>query len=343
MSKIGEQTIKFEKDIYIISTSSVVGKKENQGPLAGSFDIVIEDIMFNQDSWEKAETSMLLTSLELAIKKANLKDSDIDYILSGDLINQSTSSVFAIRDLANGQNKNPRPYIGLFSACSVMGLGMGIGSMFLESGFGNNVLVGASSHFSTAERQFRFPIELGSQRTPTASTTVTGAAGVVLSANGKNSDPRVRTSTTGKIVDLGITDPANMGAAMAPAAVDTLIAHFTDLGIQPDYYDCIATGDLGHVGHEIVVNLMEKAGYEMGNRYVDCGIMIYDKETQDTHNGGSGPGCSGVTFAGNLYKKLINKQIKKLLFVPTGALMSPMTVQQKESIPGIAHAVSIEI
>lgn len=336
MPKMGEQTVKFEKNIYVKSTSSVVGPKEGEGPLAGSFDIVLDDIMVGEKSWEKAESKILSSSLDMAIKKANLKIEDIDYILSGDLLNQSTGSVFAIRDI-------PRPYIGIFAACSAMGLGMGIGSMFLESGFGKNIMVGVCSHFSAAEKQFRFPLDLGSQRPPTSSTTVTGAASVIISDTGANSDPKIRTATTGKMIDMGISDPTNMGAAMAPAAVDTLVTHFKDLNIQPDYYDCIATGDLGYIGHEIVVNLMEKQGYEMGNRYVDCGIMIFDKDKQDTHNGGSGPACSGVTFAGSLYKKLLTGQIKKLLFVPTGALMSPLSVQQKENIPGIAHAVSIEI
>ena len=333
MANKGEQTVTFNKDISIISTASVVGPKEGQGPLKDHFDIVLDDIMAGEKSWEKAESQIANKSLDLAVRKSGVGISSIDYILAGDLLNQSTGSIFGIREFE-------RPYLGIFGACSAMGLGMGMGAMILEGGFGKNVLVGASSHFCAAEKQFRYPLELGSQRPPTSTTTVTGCGSAVLSTV-KQEGPRIKAITTGKMVDMGIKDHTNMGAAMAPSAVDTMLAHFKDLNIGPDHYDVIATGDLGYVGHELVTTLMEKEGYTMPN-YVDCGILIYDKNTQDTHCGGSGCACSGVTFAGYLYKRLMEGDIKRLLFIPTGALMSPLSVQQKESIPGIAHAVAIE-
>ncbi|MCL1936209.1 MAG: stage V sporulation protein AD [Defluviitaleaceae bacterium] len=334
MANIGKQTIKFKKNISILETASIVGPKEGDGPLKNYFDIVLEDIMAGENTWEKAESIIVRKSLELATKKAKLAMTDIDYIIAGDLLNQNTGSTFGIRDLH-------RPFIGIFSACSAMGLSMGLGATFLESNFAKNVLASSSSHFCAAEKQFRFPLELGSQRPPTSTTTVTGC-GVALLSNDNSDLPKIKAITTGKIVDMGITDPFNMGAAMAPAALDTIITHFNDLNIEPDYYDLIITGDLGHIGSEIILTLSKKEGYLLKN-YKDCGILIYDKDTQDTHSGGSGCACAGTTFAGYLYKKMIEKEIKKLLFVPTGALLSPLSVLQKESIPGIAHAVAIEI
>lgn len=333
MSNIGKQTVRFVKNINIVSAASVVGPKEGQGPLGKHFDIVLEDIMAGEKSWEKAESQISKKALDLATRKAGISISGIDYVLAGDLLNQSTGSIFGVKDFN-------RPFLGIFGACSTMGLGMGLGAMLLEGGFGENILVGASSHFCAAEKQFRFPLELGSQRPPTSTTTVTGCGAAVLSTSGTS--PRVTSFTTGKIVDMGIKDPNNMGAAMAPSAVDTLITHFKDLNITPDYYDVIATGDLGYIGHELVLSLMKKEGYDLGDNYVDCGILIYDKNSQDTHSGGSGCACSGVTFASYLYQKLVKGEIKRLLFIPTGALMSPLSVQQKETIPGIAHAISIE-
>jgi stage V sporulation protein AD len=213
----------------------------------------------------------------------------------------------------------------------------------LEAGLGKHMLVGVSSHFSAAEKQFRLPLGMGSQRTPTASTTVTGGAAVIVSTEGQPTDPRITAITTGKMIDLGITDPANMGAAMAPAAVSTLITHFKALNIQPDHYDMIVTGDLGHVGHQLVHELMAQEGYPLSSNYTDCGILIFDQATQDTHNGGSGPGCCGVTLAGHLLAQLRAQTLKKVLFVPTGALLSLTSSQQALSIPGSAHAVAIEV
>ena len=333
MANIGEQTVKFSRPISILSTASVVGPKEGDGPLGKQFDIVLEDILAGEESWEKAESEIVNKALDLAVRKSGVSIHAIDYILAGDLLNQNMGSTFGIRELE-------RPYLGIFGACSAIGLGLSIGSMLIDGGFATNTLVGASSHFCAAEKQFRFPLELGTQRPPTSTWTVTGSGTAVLSKNGNG--PFITSATNGKIVDLGIKDANNMGAAMAPAAVDTLCAHFKDLDIKPDHYDLIATGDLGYIGHELVINLMEKKGYDLSKNYTDCGILIFDKETQDTHSGGSGCACSAVTFASYLYDRIKRGVLNKVLFVPTGALLSTTSLQQGESIPGVAHAVSIE-
>ena len=330
---IGSQSIQFENPVSIVSTASVVGPKEGEGPLRQYFDIIMKDALGDESSWEKAESKLVKDSLEIAIKKSNLSLNEIDYLLSGDLLNQSIATTFGIRDLK-------KPFFGLYGACSTMGESMSLGAILIDGGFATNVLVGASSHFCAAEKQFRFPLELGTQRPPSASWTVTGDGSAVLSKNG--TAPFITGITTGKIVDMGITDANNMGAAMVPAAVDTLLAHFKDTGRNPDYYDVIASGDLGHIGKSLVIDLMEKEGYDLTKNYTDCGVEIFDKEKQDTHAGGSGCGCSAVTFAGYYYDMLKRGEIKNMLFMPTGALMSPTSVQQGESIPGIAHAVVIE-
>ncbi len=329
----GEKTIVFEKPINILSTASVVGPKEGEGPLAAYFDTVLEDNYANEKSWEAAESKIVKQCFELALSKAGCSPKDVDYVISGDLLNQSVGSTFGIRDLNI-------PFFGIFGACSTMGEGMSLGAILIDGGFADKVLVGASSHFCAAEKQFRFPLELGTQRPPTASWTVTGDGSAVLSREGEG--PFITAVTTGKIVDMGISDAANMGAAMAPAALDTLISHFKDMNTKPEDYDLIVTGDLGHIGRELVVRLAAEEGYILGDNYTDCGILIFDKEKQDTHAGGSGCGCSAVTFAGYLLDCMKKGSINKLLFIPTGALMSPTSTQQGESIPGIAHAVVIE-
>lgn len=331
--KIGEQSVKFENPIYIKATASIAGHKEGEGPLKEYFDEVLPDSLDGEKTWEKAESRMIKKSLDLVVKKSGLSMNDIDYIISGDLLNQSISSTFGIRD-------TNRPFFGIFGACSTMGESMMLGSMLLDGGFGKYILANASSHFCAAEKQFRLPLNMGTQRPPTSTWTVTGAGSAVLSVNG--SGPIITHATTGKIVDMGITDPSNMGAAMAPSAVDTLITHFRDLGREPSYYDLIITGDLGYIGHELVIKLAKEEGFDLSENYSDCGIKIFDKHTQDTHSGGSGCGCAALTFAGFLYSKLVNKEYKRILFVPTGALMSPISSQQGESIPGIAHALCIE-
>ncbi len=335
--KIGGQSIQFENPVRVLSTASVVGPKEAEGPLAARFDVKLTDILAGEKTWEKAESAIVKQALTLAIRKAGLETSQIEYLLTGDLLNQDAGSNFGVKDLQI-------PFFGLFGACSTMGESMSLGAMLIDGGFAEYVLVGASSHFCASEKQFRFPLDLGTQRAPTASWTVTGDGCAVLGrSDEKNGTGTVITAvTTGKIVDMGVKDINNMGAAMAPAAASTMAAHFKDFGRGPEYYDLIATGDLGYVGRDLLVKLMEEEGYQLGSRYTDCGILIFDREKQDTDAGGSGCGCSAVTFAGDFYSRLQSGELKKILFIPTGALMSPTTTQQGENIPGIAHAVVLE-
>ena len=331
--KIGTQTVRLSKPVIITGVGAVVGPKEGECPLAGLFDKVAEDALYGEDSWEKAESKFVTEALQIAVEKSGRKMEDMDYILCGDLLNQCTGTTFGIKDFKV-------PYFGLFGACSTMGESMSLGAMLVDGDFANNVVVGASSHFCAAEKQFRFPLALGTQRPPSATWTVTGDGSAVLSKEGKG--PVITEITTGKIIDMGVTDTMNMGAAMAPAAVNVLTAHFKDTGRQPSYYDVIATGDLGYIGKQLVIELMAKEGYEMGENFTDCGIEIFDKESQDTHAGGSGCACSAVTFTSYFYKKLMEGTIGRMLFIPTGALMSPTTSQQGSTIPGIAHGVVIE-
>jgi len=331
--RMGKQTVRLSEGVYIISAASTVGPKEAEGPLGKYFDQTTEDMMFGEKSWELAESKFVEKNMELVLQKANMRPKDMDYILCGDLLNQCTGSTFGIRDL-------DIPFYGLFGACSTMGESMSLGAMLIDGGFARNVLTGASSHFCAAEKQFRFPLPLGTQRPPTSTWTVTGDGAVVLAKKGTG--PKITEIITGKIVDMGVTDVNNMGAAMAPAAAALLKAHFEDTGRTPQDYDVIATGDLGTVGRQLVAELMEKEGYHMDERYTDCGIEIFDAEKQDTHAGGSGCACSAVTFCAYFYPKLLSGEIGRMLFIPTGALMSTTTSQQGQSIPGIAHGLVIE-
>jgi stage V sporulation protein AD len=330
---MGEQTMQFEKPPSILAAASVVGPKEGEGPLARYFDVVTQDVLFGKESWEKAESEMVRQAVELVVQKANKNMEDIQYILAGDLLNQGTGSSFGLRE-------TKRPVFGLFGACSAIGEAMSLGSALIDGGFAEHIVASASSHFCGAEKTFRFPLELGTQRPPTASWTVTGDGALVLSAMGEG--PYITSCTTGRILDMGIKDANNMGAAMAPAAADVITKHFRDLNRTPDYYDVIATGDLGKIGKEMLEHLMKEQGYDLSGNLTDCGLEIFDLETQDVHAGGSGCGCAAVVFAGFFYKQLQTKQIKKMLFIPTGALHSVTTIQQGETIPGIAHAVAIE-
>ena len=331
--KIGKQTVRLSQGVVILSAASTVGPKESEGPLGKYFDQKTEDQFFGEKTWELAESKFVEKNMELAVQKANLNPKDVDYVLCGDLLNQCTGSTFGIKNLNI-------PFFGLFGACSTMGESMSLGAMLVDGGFANHVLTGASSHFCAAEKQFRFPLPLGTQRPPTATWTVTGDGAVVLTRKGDG--PKIVEITTGKIVDMGVTDANNMGAAMAPAAADLLKTHFEDTGRTPQEYDVIATGDLGTVGRQLVVELLKKEGYDMDSRYVDCGILIYDDKTQDTHAGGSGCACSAVTFCAYFYPKLVSGEIGRMLFIPTGALMSPTSSQQGQPIPGIAHGLVIE-
>ena len=330
---IGEASVKFANPPSIIATASIVGPKEGEGPLASYFDEVSEDVLFGKETWEQAESELVRRTMELAVKKAKLQMTDIRYILAGDLLNQDSGSTYGVRSLN-------RPFFGLFGACSAMGEALSLGAMLIDGGFADNVLASASSHFCGAEKTFRFPLELGTQRAPTASWTVTGDGAAVLSKTG--SGPYITSVTTGSVIDMGIKDANNMGAAMAPAAADVITKHFKDLNRNENYYDVIATGDLGEVGQNLLLQLMDKEGYNLSGKLTDCGLLIFDRQSQDVKAGGSGCGCSAATFAGYFYSRFKKGEIKKMLFVPTGALHSVVTIQQGETMPAIAHAVAIE-
>ena len=317
----------------IISAASIVGPKEGKGPLASYFDESIDDEMWGEKSWEKAESRLIKETFARIINKSKVPRDNVDYIIAGDLLNQCIAVSFGLRE-------SETPFFGVYGACSTMGESMSIGAMLIDGGFAANVVCITSSHFCSAEKQFRFPLELGSQRPPTAQWTVTGSGGVMLADNGVG--PHIARITTGKIVDMGIRDSNNMGAAMAPAAADTIFAHFNDTGLPHDYYDQIITGDLGEIGMEICGELLFFNDMDISSRLNDCGLLIFDKLKQDPHAGGSGCGCSATVFAGFLYNQLKTNKLNRLLFVPTGALLSSVSVQQGESIPCIAHAVGIE-
>ena len=333
MRHIGTQTIMFDNPPTILETSSIVGPKEAQGPLAKYFDQCLEDEFWGEKSWEKAESKIIKENVNSVISKSGIPATQIDYCFAGDLLNQCISSSFGLRELN-------MPFFGVFGACSTFVESLCLGSVFVEAGAAKNVLCATSSHFCSAEKQFRFPLELGNQRPPTSQWTVTGSGAAIVSAFGKG--PFITHITPGKIVDMGIKDANNMGAAMAPAALDTLITHLKDTGRKPSYYDAIITGDLGHVGKEIVTEMASSKGYNIKANYKDCGVLIFDKQKQDTHSGGSGCACCGTVFSGYFFKQLKDKKINKILLIATGALTNSTSSQQGESIPGIAHAIAIE-
>ncbi|MCX7843680.1 MAG: stage V sporulation protein AD [Clostridia bacterium] len=332
--RIGRQTIKIQNPVRIVSAAGIVGPKEGQGPLRHYFDEIIEDELWGEKSWEKAESKLQRETFAKALNKAGMSTGEVDYVIAGDLLNQCIASNFGLRE-------SMIPFFGVFGACSTMAESMSLGSMIIDGGFADNVACLTSSHFCAAEKQFRFPLELGSQRPPTSQWTVTGSGCVMLS--NKGTGPCITHVTTGKIIDMGIKDANNMGSAMAPAAADTIIGHFYDTGIAPESYDLIITGDLGRLGKNICDELLRRQGLEISDRYNDCGAMIFDMERQDIHCGGSGCGCSAVVLAGFIYQKMQKGELKNVLFVATGALLSPTSTQQGESIPCIAHAVSIRI
>ncbi len=330
--KIGKQTVKFSNPPSIIAASTVVGPKEGEGPLKDYFDNILNDDLYGEKSWELAESKMQREAIKDGIQKANLNISDMDYMFSGDLLNQLMSATFAARDLKI-------PFFGLYGACSTMSESLSLGAMIIDGGYAKNIVAVTSSHFSSAERQYRFPLESGNQRPLTAQWTVTGSGAAIVSSSGNG--PKITHVTTGKVIDLGIKDANNMGAAMAPAAVDTISIHFQDTGFSPDSYDLIVTGDLGAIGKEILEEKMLDNGYNMAKVYNDCGLLIFDNELQDTHSGGSGCGCSASVFCGYIYKEMKKKNINRVLLVSTGALLSTTSSQQGQSIPSIAHAVTI--
>lgn len=301
--------------------------------LASTFDWVMPDLLFGEQSWEKAERKMLQECARLTLMKINLQPDQIDYFLAGDLLNQIISANYSARELEI-------PFLGLFGACSTFVEASLLAGMLIDGGFAGRVLIAASSHHNTAERQFRFPIEQGVQRPPSAQWTVTGSGAILWDKEGEG--PCLTAGTVGKVVDLGSSDPNDMGSAMAPAAADTLLNHFQDTGRQPSYYDLILTGDLGVVGSAALIRLLEQRGCQLGSNYYDCGILIYDLTKQDMHSGGSGCGCSAAVFSGLIMKGLRDRKYHRVLMVATGALMSPTSSQQGETTPGIAHAMAIE-
>jgi stage V sporulation protein AD len=331
--RLGKQTLRLATPPAIISHATVVGPKEGEGPLGGYFDIILEDDYFGEDSWEKAESKMLKEAVKHAIKASGRSNTNIDFMFAGDLLNQIVSSSFAARDLRI-------PFVGLYGACSTMAESICIGSMLIDGGFGEAVVCATSSHFSSAERQYRFPLEQGVQRPPFAQWTVTGAGATILAEAGNG--PYITHVTIGKVQDFGIKDANNMGAAMVPAAVDTISTHLNDTGRKPEYYDLILTGDLGNVGKAIAMDMIKNEGYDISKVYNDCGSMIFDGARQDTHAGGSGCGCAASVLNGYVLKEMRKGKLNRILLVATGALLSPTTSWQGESIPSIAHAVAIE-
>ena len=320
----------------IVGSAAIAGKKEAAGPLRNDFDQIIEDDLFGEETWEKAESRFQYTAATLAIQKAGLTPSQIGAALGGDLLNQIMAASLAVRELHI-------PFIGLYGACSTMAESLCLASMLVDGGYLQHAVCTASSHFCTAERQYRFPLEYGCQRPPTAQWTVTGAGSAVVSSDEKLLAICHATHVTlGRIVDMAIKDANNMGAAMAPAAADTLHRHLIDLNRSPADYDLIITGDLGRVGHDVLLTLMQERGMPLDPaRYIDCGLEIFTPE-QDVHAGGSGCGCSAVTLCGHIFRRFQQGELKRVLFMATGALLSPTTSQQGDSIPGIAHAIALE-
>ena len=327
------KTVELKNRPMVIAYASVVGSKEGEGPLGPLFDEVNEDNTLGEESWEKAESELQKTALRTAIHKAALKNADMDYVFAGDLLNQCISSSFGLRDVEI-------PLVGLYGACSTMALSLSMAAQFVDSGAAKRAAAVTSSHFCSAERQVRFPREYGGQRPPTAQWTVTGSGAVIRSAGG-NGGPYVHSFTIGKIVDLGVKDANNMGAAMAPAAAETIAAHLRQSRARPSDYDLIATGDLGQVGSELLCELLNRDGLDIAPRHNDCGLMIFDREKQDVHAGGSGCGCSASVLCSDILGRMQKGELRRVLFCATGALMSTTSSQQGESIPGIAHAVEL--
>ncbi|MBE6037179.1 MAG: stage V sporulation protein AD [Clostridiales bacterium] len=329
----GRRTLWFPSGPVLLGAGSVAGEKEGKGPQAPWFDRILEDDRMGFETWEKAESEMLSNAAEIAVQRANLSLGEVDVMLAGDLLNQLMSSGFAARKLEI-------PYLGIYGACSTMTEGLLLASVLVDGGYCRRVLAAASSHYCTAERQFRMPLEHGNQRPPAAQWTATAAGAFVVAADDLPM-PRITCATVGKVVDPGITDTHQMGAAMAPAAVDTLCTHFEDTGRGPQDYDRILTGDLGKVGSQIFRDLMLRKGHRLEDRYEDCGAVYYGP-FQDAHSGGSGCGCSASYYAGRVYKELLQGKYRRVLLMSTGALMTTISSQQGESIPGVAHAVVVE-
>ena len=337
--RIGQRTLRFDEAPRILSHAAAVGKKEGAGPLGARFDFVAPDDRMGQKSWELAESGLQKTAIRTALQKGGLSRDDLGLVLAGDLLNQCTGSFLA-------SMQSDVPYLGQYGACSTMAQGLALGACLLAGGAARRLLAAASSHFCSAERQYRFPLAYGGQRTPTAQWTATAAGAAVLAAGqpgqgAADGDLIITHALFGKMVEMGVTDANNMGAAMAPAAYDSLSTLLADLGAQPRDFDCIVTGDLGHVGADILLTLLREDGIDLSPVYSDCGSLLFG-EKQDAHAGGSGCGCSAAVLCGPLLRDMHAGKIRRLVFAGTGAMMSPTSVQQGQPIAGICHAVVIE-
>lgn len=334
--QVGKGSLHFSEAPFIIATASVVGTKEGEGPLGGLFDMIGEDDKFGQDNWEEAESSLQKEAVTLALGKSGYRAEDMRYIFAGDLLGQAIASSFGLKTFEI-------PWFGLYGACSTCGETLSLAAMTVAAGYADKVAAVTSSHFASAEKQFRFPLEYANQRPMSATWTVTGSGAFILSREpGKTPLARITGITTGKIVDYGIKDSMNMGAAMAPAACDLIARNLRDFGRQPQDYDRIVTGDLGTVGKEILLELLSQKGFDIEKQHEDCGIKIYDGSSQGTGAGGSGCGCSATTLSAYYLGELAKGHLKRILFVPTGALLSPVSFNEGQSVPGIAHGVVLE-
>ncbi len=337
--KVGKASIRPEHPVSILQSASVVGTKEGQGPLGLLFDKVGRDDMFGCKTWEEAESTLQKEAVGLALEKAGLRPEDISFVFAGDLLGQSMATSF-------GLSSYQVPLFGVYGACSTCGESLTLGAMSIAGGFADKAVCVTSSHFASAEKEFRFPLDYGNQRPLSATWTVTGSAAFVLGTvpegGGRKPKAKISAMTVGKVVDYGLKDSMNMGACMAPAAADTLEQHFIDFASQPEEYDKIITGDLGKVGQRVLIDLLRKKGYDISEQHMDCGLEIFDAATQDTHAGGSGCGCSAVTLSAYILKQLEERNWKKVLFMPTGALLSKTSFNEGMSVPGIAHGVVIE-
>ncbi|MGG1573763.1 stage V sporulation protein AD [Fictibacillus sp. NRS-1165] len=332
MKLLGRQTWKFGDEVYLNSTGTAAGPMESEGPLGAMFDVKYNDLHCNEKNWELAERRLMEDSIESCLKKAKLKNTDINFFLAGDLLNQVVTANYAART-------NEIPFLGVFGACSTSMESLAVGAALVDGGYAKRVVAAVSSHNATAERQFRYPTEYGGQKPDTATFTVTGAGAALVSS--EPSSIKITAATIGKVKDFGIKDPFDMGSAMAPAAADTIAAHLKETGNDPDYYDLIVTGDLSAVGAPIVKMLLSERGVDISKNHRDCGLMVY-RPDQEVFAGGSGCACSAVVTYGHLVKELQSGHLKRILVVATGALLNPTMIQQKESIPTIAHGVVLE-
>lgn len=330
--KCGRQSFRLENPPVITAWASVAGKMETEGPLGKTFDVTHKDAYFGEKTWEQGEKRMQQIALETLTRKAGISSGDLGLVFSGDLLNQCIGSSFTLRNAGI-------PHIGLYGACSTMAESLLMASMAVGGGFSDRVVAMTSSHFASAERQYRFPLGYGGQRTPTAQWTVTGSGAALVCSKGNG--PRITACTIGTVTDLGIKDANNMGPAMAPAALSTIRAHFNDLKLSADDYDLIITGDLGQLGKDALLTLAQREGLGLGGKIADCGTLVFDLTRQDVHAGGSGCGCSAITLCGYLLDRLRSGKLKRILFCGTGALLSPTSTQQGLPIPGVCHAVSI--